>query len=345
MNPNPVLMSVSDYEPDLMILLGVLESYRRQIGIETLTVCGSKTMASLTREFAFNVRVERCRGLRGHQATVDLDQLLAEVRNSDSLAQQLLFRLNRDTIQTVSESTLDLNRVYSFLEHTHLGDAISILSGLESYCTANKLGPAKVYGTGAFPAVFDLLSFSSIESVGRPRSRARALETQFKHSSWRMPWLLRYSRALSEEYGGICPFEVKPPVLRDSLDVTMENVICCQFDSRSHDPPYAAFPERVLRILALGADIRVVGGVDTLRYLDDTRYTYELGDLPFLAARLRSCKMFIGCDSGLAHLAGVLGVPSVVTNYSDFESVFHFFRSYPKSVVISRELFSVLNVE
>lgn len=57
--------------------------------------------------------------------------------------------------------------------------------------------------------------------------------------------------------------------------------------------------------------ISIIGGKNTPKYLGK-KYNYKLGDLNYIKSQLLSCDFFLGADSGMAHLAGVLGVPSKV---------------------------------
>lgn len=50
--------------------------------------------------------------------------------------------------------------------------------------------------------------------------------------------------------------------------------------------------------------------------------------------RLLSCRLFVGCDSGLGHLAGCLGVPGLIVSTDDFETTWSFFREYASLSVV-----------
>lgn len=53
-----------------------------------------------------------------------------------------------------------------------------------------------------------------------------------------------------------------------------------------------------------------------------------------MVARLRTCRLFVGCDSGVGHLAGYLGVPGLIVSTDDFETAWSFFRGYASLHVI-----------
>ncbi|CAM5729637.1 hypothetical protein SANTM175S_01846 [Streptomyces antimycoticus] len=61
-----------------------------------------------------------------------------------------------------------------------------------------------------------------------------------------------------------------------------------------------------------------------------------------MVARLLSCRLFVGCDSGLGHLAGCLGVPGLIVSTDDFETTWSFFRGYASLNVIPLEAAEVL---
>lgn len=58
-------------------------------------------------------------------------------------------------------------------------------------------------------------------------------------------------------------------------------------------------------------DWSCLGGTDTVKYLG-REASYELGDIHFIVGRLSSSKGFVGCDSGISHIAGCMGVESKV---------------------------------
>ena len=57
--------------------------------------------------------------------------------------------------------------------------------------------------------------------------------------------------------------------------------------------------------------VAAIGGPDTKTYLGP-KFEYRLGPLPKIIAELLGCRRFVGCDSGISHLAGALGINSTV---------------------------------
>jgi ADP-heptose:LPS heptosyltransferase len=61
---------------------------------------------------------------------------------------------------------------------------------------------------------------------------------------------------------------------------------------------------------------------------------YIRAELAEMVARMLSCRLFVGCDSGLGHLAGCLGVPALIVSTDEFETTWSFFRNYARLTVV-----------
>ena len=96
---------------------------------------------------------------------------------------------------------------------------------------------------------------------------------------------------------------------------------------------------RMIELASFGKSVTVLGGPDTVQYLG-TDVPYVLGDVKTIANRLLECDHLIAADSGIAHLAGYLGVPVYLTNTIRFEQVFIFYRHYPTVRFIDRGFLS-----
>jgi hypothetical protein len=91
------------------------------------------------------------------------------------------------------------------------------------------------------------------------------------------------------------------------------NYVVCQFDSR-----FAAREGFLLKHAEIRRIIRnrirhdermfLIGGQDTAQYV--INYEYKLGDLEYLLELVFNAKRFLGVDSGIAHLSGVVGTPA-----------------------------------
>lgn len=76
-----------------------------------------------------------------------------------------------------------------------------------------------------------------------------------------------------------------------------------------------------------------VGGHETKRELP---YDYELGDLKWIIEKMKLAGQFVGVDSGMSHIAGVLGVPSDIyiihKEEFDVRMLEHFYREFYPNV-------------
>lgn len=98
-----------------------------------------------------------------------------------------------------------------------------------------------------------------------------------------------------------------------NLNTEFKNDIhCFQFDSRSihHGKRQLTTDEieKTLNKFAGKSKKVAIGGLETKKYIDN--YEYKLGNLQEITKFLLQSKQFIGIDSGLSHLAGLLKIPS-----------------------------------
>jgi ADP-heptose:LPS heptosyltransferase len=90
------------------------------------------------------------------------------------------------------------------------------------------------------------------------------------------------------------------------------NEVLCQFDSRfakRHNFDIKKYEIKKIINMFSENNITIIGGKETVVY---GNYNFFLGDIGKLAVKMASCKKFIGVDSGMSHLAGVLGIESYV---------------------------------
>jgi hypothetical protein len=71
----------------------------------------------------------------------------------------------------------------------------------------------------------------------------------------------------------------------------------------------------------------VIGGFDTCNYLGNN-FSYELGDLKFIIEKISNSTLFVGCDSGISHIAGALGIESKVYIKKPYECLVRYYKSY-----------------
>jgi len=92
-----------------------------------------------------------------------------------------------------------------------------------------------------------------------------------------------------------------------------ENVLV-QFDGRFSKRHGFQLPveemNEIIQKLAPSEKITLIGGPQTQPYLNN--FLCKIGNLKFIRDEILKCKFFLGVDSGISHLAGVLGVESKV---------------------------------
>lgn len=132
------------------------------------------------------------------------------------------------------------------------------------------------------------------------------------------------------------------------FDNTISNPIDCsiiknkkfntyaQLDHRSAHPSRTLSSAKIKNIFFKNNCI-ILGGEDTKRYIDGDNVIYELGDIDFIIKKLLDCKLFIGVDSGISHLAGCLGINSKIYVRDFCGCLTKYYRSYKNCKVINLE--------
>lgn len=218
-----------------------------------------------------------------------------------------------------------------FRTHTRLGDGIGVLTAIDSYCAANGIPSVVVEGGPTFVDIAAVFEFRHVV-VGPAGEHAFDADELFAQASWHEPWAKRIVRRLRAHFGGD-DAEIVWPRVRIH-DVEKEDVVLGQFDTRSAAPLKAREMRAVVDAVAGPGKFALVGGVDTQPYLDGCEY--RLGDLAFIVRQLLACQYFVGVDSGVAHLAGTLGVRSYVVNAIDLDVVQKMFGAYPNMTILDR---------
>lgn len=319
---------------DCVELAAGLASYARTHGLARVEVSGPPAIGDLIEEFGF----DEVRFVDAHQKpAVDIAAVPRTWRCgqrglrclSDQLADAAKAPLGAD----VSESALAEGTVMSFARHNRLGDALGIVTGLEHYCRDNAVASVAVTGSHILASVVEVFACDRVGYAPSP-SEAISGDAIFARSSWSLPWLDRFNHAVTDTFGGQARHQVPAlPLRQASPPIGQENVVYCQLDARSGTPPPRHVARRLLSQVSAYGEVRVLGGPDTQAYLGHD-LTYIRADLPEMVARLLSCRVFVGCDSGLGHLAGCLGVPGLIVSTDDFETTWSFFRGYSSLSVI-----------
>lgn len=327
---------------DCVELAAGLASYARRHGIAQVEVAGPVTIGELIKEFGFD-EVRYVDAHRQPAVTIPATPRTWRCghRGLSCFVDQLAAAPHALAASGTCTSTLAEGTVLRFDRHNRLGDALSIVTGLERYCRDNVVYRVAVTGS---PALAEVVGMLDCKRVGYAASHRETVsgDALFARSSWSVPWLDRFNHALADGFAGRAHHRAAPlPVRHPPPHTPQEPVVYCQFDARSSTPPPQRTVRRLLQQVSAHGEVRVLGGPDTRDYLGPD-LTYVRADLPEMVARLLSCRLFVGCDSGLGHLAGCLGVPGLIVTTEDSETTWAFFREYASLSVISLRAVDVL---
>lgn len=320
---------------DCVELTAGLAVYARTHGLAQVEVSGPPAIGELIKEFS----LDEVRFVDAHvDSAVDIPVVprtwRCGQRGLRCLGDQLA-NARRVPRERSSSSTLAEGTVMRFVRHNRLGDSLGIVAGLEHYCRDNAVASAAVTGSPILAEVVEVFACERVSYAVSPNKTVSG-DAIFARSSWSVPWLDRFNHAITDTFGGRAGHQVPPLPLRQAqTPPRTERVVYCQFDARSSTPLPLGSVRRLLSRLVAHGEVRVLGGPDTEAYLGQD-LTYVRAGLLEMVTRLLSCSLFVGCDSGLGHLAGCLGVPGLIVSTDDFETTCSFFRGYDSLSVIPR---------
>jgi len=191
----------------------------------------------------------------------------------------------------------------SFWEDAHLGDSLGMLIACENFARANQV-VIHLRSTPLFQAIHEQFVIDHVKLV--PATPGMVHIHPFGYQFETLGWMAGIAKAVSLATGGNMPGQITMPCLRSKQLHPKEDVILCQFDGRSG----GVWPRQtILDFLRRykGEKVALLGGPDTSSYMGDA-YEYRRGNLDFLVNQLLICKRFVGTDSGIAHLACILGL-------------------------------------
>jgi hypothetical protein len=237
-------------------------------------------------------------------------------------------------------SKLDPSLVYSVKDFTRLGDSLAIIAGLESYCKSNNIDKIRMLSNSLLKDIVHIFDINHIKLINETQSNCVDLSYVYRLSNWNTPWLKRFSTVLSLIFNGNNPIKTNLELHKD-LKENFEEVVYCQFDTRSSNKDLILESQKIIGDFTRTEIVKVLGGYDTPKYLGNS-LDYILGDIETIIKKLLSCKYFIGCDSGIGHLAGVLEVKSYIFNFTDYDPVYNFFKDYENTTVIPYNIIKLI---
>ncbi len=193
--------------------------------------------------------------------------------------------------------------VLSFWEDAHLGDSLGMMIACENFARANEI-VVHVRSTPLFEAIQQQFVIEHVKLV--PAADCVTHIHPFGYEFETLGWVAGIAKALFLATGGKMPEDIAMPELRSRRQPVSEDVVLCQFDGRSG----GVWPRQTILTFLdryRGRKVAVLGGPDTSMYLGDS-FEYRRGNLDFLINELLACKRFVGADSGIAHLACILGL-------------------------------------
>jgi hypothetical protein len=221
--------------------------------------------------------------------------------------------------------------------HLHLGDKLVSCIALQSLAVQmeSRIG---VGGCGEAKTLVESLGLDMLEwKEGlEPAGKNLRLMDFFSFlSGAKIPFFTSLSFAVDFE-----PPKIERICL-PKFDVPRSEITLFQFDSRSPNENKRRLTRKeCMHFLCRKARFRPlgIGGRDTKKELP---HEYLLGGLKFIIQSMKSAGQFVGVDSGMSHIAGVLGIPSDIylmhTNESDIRTVERFYREFYPNTICSHD--------
>jgi hypothetical protein len=204
---------------------------------------------------------------------------------------------------------------------SHLGDNISLLLLTHSFSLSNK----KIIKINGPNYINDLLKiFEMPYLIYENNSKQENFNMNLKSilpvefEKYEMPWI---NANFFEATFKMKSKEISMPKIK-SKPTKKENTLCFQFDSRStKEFKKEITQEEIKKIIcksSKGFDaIYGIGGLDTKIYIEEE---FRLGTIPHIVKNLMSCKKFLGCDSGMSHIAGICQKPGdIIVMYDNYK--------------------------
>lgn len=207
-----------------------------------------------------------------------------------------------------------------FRKGAHLGDVVSI--SILAYNRALKNNwIIKIYGPIFIKNLFEMFEFKNLIYINNDVERIDNYSV-IKLMPYQEYGPLKYNKAY-ETFLSLKQFELRneqkdvEPITKIILPKTKlketnkENICYFQFDSRSiyYGKRQLTYQETISSINRFKKNDKPmgIGGLETTKY---NNFEYKLGSLNDIAQNLVNSNQFVGIDSGISHLAGLLNVKS-----------------------------------
>lgn len=204
------------------------------------------------------------------------------------------------------------NRTYN-----KLGDTLSIIIGLENCGRQNDLH----FFVGGNNLFKDILSVFNFEYVAWSSDKPNFFVDSIFEAPNLKPWLQRFSCNFCESESLQQPESFSIPSIK--VKRNPESITLIQFDSSLGNPLKI---KETMDILAPGEKYEVVGGPQTTRYI---KTNYRCGNFSYVCEQIANCQHFVGIDSGMSHIAGILGIKSNVVCVYPYWAVKRLYGEYP----------------
>ncbi len=206
-----------------------------------------------------------------------------------------------------------------------LGDMCATVYTLENWGRLENIDH-EVCGSEIFK---ELLSLIKPKHVKWTDDRRNSIKIADHMKSFSDHWIAVYDKILSAH--NFDP-SVCQPLKCDLEPYPVEEYTMIQLDGRSSKARGHSISSYNMKKLAAKyckGHIAILGGVETEDYWPEP-VRYFRGNLEYIIRCLLGCKAFFGCDSGLSHLAGMLGVPcKIFILVPEVDIIKHFYRIYP----------------
>lgn len=210
------------------------------------------------------------------------------------------------------------------LQDLHLGDALVTLNLIYNrYLITNNI--IEIYGPEIIFNLINIFKYEGLKYIGRNENN---ITGNYKLKQFIDGFENFQSEFLNAKFCNIVGKEIKfnnliLPQYRSNKIIKDIKDLLFQFDNRSlhtlgKNKLSIKEIENVLSIYKIEEeDIFGIGGPDTIPYIENIKF--KIGNLNYICNELNYCRLFIGSDSGISHLAGTMNINSIIINTHELE--------------------------